>query len=205
MQENEAFVLADRTLNAVVQRIRDEQWPQVMPEDFLTRVSDHRPTVRETINYHAYDDAWVPDMLAGRTMQEVGQDAFKGDLLGNDPRASFAAIVDKACAAAQALTDLDRTVHCSFGDFPAREYFWQINSFRALRAHDIAAVLGIDVQLPQELVQAIWDEISPHAEEWRQIGVFPAAIAVPDDAPLLDRLLGLTGRPPRSAQPSATA
>jgi uncharacterized protein (TIGR03086 family) len=196
MQENEVFVLADRTLNGVVQRIRDEQWSMEMPETFLTRASDHRPTLREIINYHAYDDAWVPDMLAGRTMQEVGEDAFKGDLLGADPKGNFSTIVDTACAAAQALTDLDRTVHCSFGDYPAREYFWQINGFRGLRAHDIARVLGIDPQLPPELVQALWDEISPHAEEWRQIGVFPPAVAVPQDAPLLDRLLGLTGRQP---------
>jgi uncharacterized protein (TIGR03086 family) len=129
-------------------------------------------------------------------MEEVGKDAFKGDLLGPDPRRSYAEIVDRACTAAQALTDLDRTVHCSFGDYPAREYFWQINSFRGLRAHDIARVLHIDPQLPPELVQALWDELSPHAEEWRQIGVFPAAIAVREDAPLLDRLLGLTGRQP---------
>ena len=196
MQENEVFVLADRTLNGVVQRIRDEQWSMEMPETFLTRASDHRPTLREIINYHAYDDAWVPDMLAGRTMQEVGEDAFKGDLLGADPKGNFSTIVDTACAAAQALTDLDRTVHCSFGDYPAREYFWQINGFRGLRAHDLARVLGIDPQLPPELVQALWDEISPHAEEWRQIGVFPPAVAVPQDAPLLDRLLGLTGRQP---------
>ena len=47
------------------------------------------PTLREIIGYHAYDDAWVPDMLAGRTMDEVGQDAFKGDLLGDDPKGSF--------------------------------------------------------------------------------------------------------------------
>ena len=196
MQENEVFVLADRTLNGVVQRIRDEQWSMEMPETFLTRASDHRPTLREIINYHAYDDAWVPDMLAGRTMQDVGEDAFKGDLLGADPQGNFSKLVDTACAAAQALTDLDRTVHCSFGDYPAREYFWQINGFRGLRAHDIARVLGIDPQLPPELVQALWDEISPHAEEWRQIGVFPPAVAVPQDAPLLDRLLGLTGRQP---------
>ena len=52
---------------------------------------------------------------------------------------------------------------------------------------------------PAELVQALWDELSPHAEEWRQIGVFPAAVAVPEDAPLLDRLLGMTGRNPHAA------
>ncbi len=167
-----------------------------MPADFATSQGDHTPTLREIVNYHTYDDAWVPDMLAGRTMEEAGKDKFAGDLLGDEPKVSFAAIVDKACAAALDLEDLDRTVHCSFGDFPAREYFWQINGFRALRAHDIAKVIGADTTLPDALVQGIWDEVRPHAEEWRSIGVFPAAVAVPDDAPLQDRLLGLTGREP---------
>jgi hypothetical protein len=196
MQENEVFILADRALEAVVQRIRDEQWPMVMPANFLTRQLDHPPTLHEVVSYHAYEDAWVPDMLAGRTMAEVGQDAYKGDLLGNNPKGNFSALVDKACAAAQALDDLTRTVHTSFGDFPAREYLWQTNLFRGLRAHDIARVLGVDAHLSAGLVEALWEEISPHAEEWRTIGVFPAAIPVSEDAPLLSRLLGLTGRQP---------
>ena len=57
-------------------------------------------------------------------------------------------------------------------------------------------MIGGDTTLPEPLVQGVWDEINPHAEEWRAIGVFPAAISVPDDAPLQDRLLGLTGRRP---------
>jgi uncharacterized protein (TIGR03086 family) len=198
MTEPEIFVLADRTLNGVVAQIRDDQWAMEMPPSFARRQTDHAPTLREIINYHAHDDAWVPDMLAGRTMDEAGRHKFDGDLLGDDPRASFAAIVDKACAAAQQLDDLDRVVHCSFGDYPARGYFWQINGFRGLRAHDIARVIGIDPTLPYELVQGMWDEISPHAEEWRTIGVFGQAVPVPDDAPLQDRLLGLTGRDPKA-------
>jgi hypothetical protein len=196
MTEADVFVLADRALNSVVAKIADGQWDIPMPPDFARAGSGHVPTLREIINYHAYDDAWVPDMLAGRTMAEVGQDAFKGDLLGANPKASFAGFVDKACAAALALDDLDRTVHCSFGDFTAREYFWQINMFRGLRARDIARVTGVDPRLPEDLVQGIWEEISPHAEQWRAIGVFPAAVPVPAGAPLLDRLLGLTGRDP---------
>ena len=196
MQENDVFILADRALENVVRQIRDDQWSMVMPPNFLTRASDQKPTLREIINYHAYDDAWVPDMLAGRTMQEVGVDAHKGDLLGSDPKARFSEVVNKACAAAQGFTDFDRTVHLSFGDFNAREYLWQANYFRGLRAHDIARVIGVNPQLPSELVQGIWEEVSPHAEEWRQIGVFGPAVQVPDDAPLLDRLLGLTGRQP---------
>lgn len=197
MTEQEVFVLADRTLQGVVEQIRDEQWDMVMPPDFATSgAPDRTITLREVINYHAYDDAWVPDMLAGRTMAEVGQEAFKGDLLGDDPKGGFAAIVDKACAAAQSLTDPGRTVHCSFGDFPAREYLWQVNSFRGLRAHDIAKVIGADTRLPAALVQGLWEELEPHAEEWRAIGVFGPKVEVPADAPLQDRLLALTGRQP---------
>lgn len=204
MNEPEIFVLADRTLAAVVDRIADHQWEEEVPEWFSTRPGT-RPTLREVINYHAYDDAWVPDMLAGRTMEEVGKEAFRGDLLGDDPKAAFAAIVEKACAAARAVNDLERTVHCSFGDFTVREYFWQINGFRGLRAHDIAAFIGADTRLPDDLVTGLWEEISPHAEEWRAIGVFGPAVPVPDDAPLQDRLLGLTGRQPDGTYPGVGA
>ncbi len=196
MNEPEVFVLADRTLNSVVAQISDGQWEMEMPSNFLTRASNRTPTLREIVNYHAYDDAWVPDMLDGSTMEEAGRDKFDGDLLGEDPKASFTALVDRACAAALRLEDLDRVVHCSFGDFTAREYFWQINSFRGLRAHDIARVIGADPNLPTQLVEGIWEEISPRAEEWRAIGVFPPAVDVADHAPLQDRLLGLTGRHP---------
>ncbi|HLZ31930.1 MAG TPA: TIGR03086 family protein [Chloroflexota bacterium] len=198
MPEPETFVLADRALNRVVAQIKDDQWLMSMPPSFVRRDSDHIPTLREIINYHAYDDAWVPDMLAGKTMDAAGKDNHAGDLLGADPRASFAAIVDKACAAAAALDDLERVVHTSFGDFSAREYLWQVTSFRGLRAHDLARVIGVDPDLPEALVQGMWDEISPHADEWRKFGVFPPAVAVPPDAPLLDRLLGITGRDPKA-------
>ena len=87
-------------------------------------------------------------------------------------------------------------MHCSFGDFTAQQYLWQITLFRGLRAYDIGRVVGADVPRLRRLVQGLWDQISPHAEEWRAYGVFPAAVPVPDDAPLLDRLLGLTGRRP---------
>jgi uncharacterized protein (TIGR03086 family) len=196
LTEPEVFVLADRALNDVVGMIKDDQWAMEMPPSFARRQTDHTPTLREIINHHAYEDAWVPDMLAGKTMAEVGIEAHKGDLLGGEPKRNFGALVETACAAAEALDDLDRTVHTSFGDFPARGYLWQTNMFRGLRARDIAKVIGADYKLPDDLVQSLWDEIRPKAEEWRAIGVFAAAVPVPDGAPLLDRLLGLTGRDP---------
>ena len=74
--------------------------------------------------------------------------------------------------------------------------------FRGLRAYDIAQAAGQDVGavLSHDLAQGIWDQVRPHAEEWRSYGVFPPAVPVPDDAPMPDRLLGLTGRQPRPAR-----
>jgi uncharacterized protein (TIGR03086 family) len=197
VDETEVFVLADRALERVVHRIRPDQWDTRMPADFAVgRRSPEPPTLREVIAYHAYDEAWVPAMLAGRTMEEVGATAYDGDLLGDDPAAAFSVLVARACQAAESLDDLERTVHCSFGDFSARAYLWQVNSFRGLRAHDIARVVGAPADLPDDLVRGLWEEISPHAEEWRALGVFPAAVPVPEGAPLQDRLLGITGRRP---------
>ena len=136
-------------------------------------------------------------MLAGRTMDDVGRTAYDGDLLGDEPRAAFHSIVERGVAAAQDFTDFDRVMHFSYGDFPAREGLWHVICFRGLRAVDLARVVGVDETLDADLVQAMWDEFLPQAEVWRAMGVFGPAVPVAPDAPLQERLLGLTGREPR--------
>ena len=195
MNEKDVFILADEALKNVVDQIRDDQWDSLVPDD----MSPRQPgvTLRRIINYHAYDDAWVPDVLAGKTIEEVG-DKYDGDLLGDHPKLSFAALAETAVLAVRAFDDLDRTVHLWYGDYPAREYLKHITSFRGLRVYDIARFIGVDTTMPGDLVQGLWDEIAPEAELWRKMGVFGPAVEVPESAPLQDRLLGLTGRPARS-------
>ncbi len=202
MAEPEVFILADQSLNDVVQQIRDNQWQMEMPADFSTR-DEQSYTLRDIINYHAYDEAWVPAMMEGQRMDEVGEEKFGepfgGDLLGDNPKESFAKLVQKSIDAVQALdaTALDeRTVHFSYGDFPVREALRHITSFRGLRVFDLAKALGLSTEMPPKLVQGLWDQISADAEAWREMGVFGPAVDVPADAPLQDRLLGLTGRQP---------
>ncbi len=124
MEEADVFVLADRALAEVVARIESGQWEKTMPPAFAMRNRDAVPTLREVINYHAYDDAWVPDMLAGRTMEEAGATKFAGDLLGDAPVERFESIVRDACAAAEGVRDYDAVAHLSFGDYTVRQYFW---------------------------------------------------------------------------------
>jgi uncharacterized protein (TIGR03086 family) len=194
VNEKDVFILADEALKNVVDQIRDDQWHSLVPDD----MSPRRPgvTLRQIINYHAYDDAWVPDVLAGKTMDDVGS-TWDGDLLGDHPKLNFASIVETAVMTVRGFDDLDRTVHLSYGDYPAREYLRHITSFRGLRVYDIAKFIGADTTMPGDLVLGLWDEIAPDAEQWRQMGVFGPAVDVPETAPLQDRLLGLTGRRPR--------
>ena len=203
MQEPALFVLADRRLNEVVQQIGDDQWSLPIPEWIRLASTTDRSTLtlRDLVAYHAYDGAWVPDILAGRTMAEVGADRWKAaDLLSDDPKAAFARIVDAAVAAAESLTpeDLQRTAHLSFGDFTVQEYFWQITQFRMFRAYELAVMIGVDPTIPIELVRGVRAQLEPHIEGWRRIGVFGPEVPVPADASEQDRLLGLSGREPRT-------
>ena len=194
MTEQDVFILADQALKVVIDQIRDDQWDQTVPDGMTPRLPGS--TLRTVVNYHAYDDAWVPDVLAGKTKEEVG-DKHDGDLLGDHPKLNFASIVETAVLAVRGFTEPDRIVHLSYGDFPAREYLKHITSFRGLRAYDLAKFIGADTTLPDDLVQGLWDEITPEAEQWREIGMYGPAVTAPADAPLQDRLLGLTGRQPR--------
>jgi uncharacterized protein (TIGR03086 family) len=193
MAEQEIFILAEHALKAVIDQIKDDQWSMIMPKEFQAWGKKADVSLREVINAHAYDDAWVPDTLSGQTIAEVGK-KYNGDLLGQDPKASYATITETAEEAVKGLTDLDRIVHLTYGDFPAREYLKHITYYRGLRTYDLAKVIGVDPKLPEALVQGLWDMIAPEAEQWRQMGVFGAKVDVPDDADLQTKLLGLTGR-----------
>jgi uncharacterized protein (TIGR03086 family) len=195
LSEQDVFVLSERALSNVIDQIQDQQWDQATPDWFQTG-RQGKFTLRDIINYHAYDSGWVPDVLAGKTMAEVGS-TYDGDLLGNDPKGSYRRYSERAIAAALYLKDPEEGVHLSYGDFPAREYFKHIASFRGFRAYDLAKWIGTDTTLPPELVQGLWDEILPEIDMWRQIGVFGPPVPVPDNAPLQDRLLGMVGRDPR--------
>ena len=189
MTEPEVFVVAEQTLKNVIDQIKDDQWGLVTP-DGLSRIPGI--TLRQLINYHAYDDIWVPEVLAGKTIEEIG-DKYNGDLLGNDPKDSYAKITAVAQAAAQDFTDLDKIVHLSYGDFPAREYLKHIANFRGFRAWTIARFIGANDTLPDDLIEGLWEKIVPQVDEWRAVGVFGPAVTVPEDADRQTKLLAITG------------
>lgn len=193
MTEQDVFILSEQALADIFDQIQPEQWAERKPEWFQTgRLGD--ATLREIVNYHAYDTAWVPDVLAGKTIAEVG-DVYQH--LKTTSECDYAALSRLAVDAARNLDDPERIVHLSYGDFPAREYLKHITSFRGFRVYDVAKWIGADTTMPPALVQGMWDELEPDMDTWREMGVYPPEVSVPEDAPLQDRLLGRAGRDPR--------
>ena len=192
--EAEVFLLADEAAVQVFTSIHDDQWNTVLPPVFDMPGADQPGPLRPAINHYAYDNAWVPDLLAGRTMDEVGRDRYDGDLLGDDAAGAIRRISAAAIAAASRVLDPTLTVHCSFGDCPTPDYIWQLNIARSLSAHDVAAAIGLDYLLPEDLCKAMYEGTQPTVFIWRSFGVYREPVPVPESATWRERFLALTGR-----------
>jgi uncharacterized protein (TIGR03086 family) len=148
--------------------------------------------VRSLVNHVAGEYLWVPELLAGKTVAEVG-DRLDGDLLGDDPLAVLASAAQSAQAAADEPGSLTRTVHLSFGDVPGAEYLKQMAIDSVIHGWDLARAIGADEALDPELVDFAFDELRKVAENWRAGGAF-GPVKEPVDDSNQAKLLALTGR-----------
>jgi hypothetical protein len=189
MKQRDLFLMSDAALRDVIDMLEPEQLELAAPAEW-SRKPD--PTIRSIVAAHTYDEAWVPDVLAGRTADEVG-DKYDGDLLGDDPIASYDAVNDLATAAVTEDLDPQKVVHLSYGEFPLADYLEHISTYRAFQAWLIAKHVGLDYSLPDPLVDLLWELVVPEIDDWRAMGVFPPAVEVPEGSSREIQLLGLVG------------
>ena len=71
---------------------------------------------------------------------------------------------------------------------------------------DLAKATGQDATIDPDEVEFLWDTLSQLQQSWwdwhHRNGWYAAAVPVPEDAPLQDRVLGLIGRDPRWSPPA---
>lgn len=168
-----------------VESVADDQWGLPTP---CTEWD-----VRALVNHLVSENRWVPELVAGKRVEDVG-DRFDGDLLGDDPKAAWRDSIAGASAAFAQEGALDRTVHLSFADVPGSEYLAQLTSDLAVHAWDLAKAIGHDDTIGPELVSFMWELWSPRRDMVRGSGVFGDEVGVPEDADLQTRLLGYLGR-----------
>ncbi|MCI0686781.1 MAG: TIGR03086 family metal-binding protein, partial [Sporichthyaceae bacterium] len=118
-----------------VRAVRPDQWSAPTPcPDW---------NVRALVNHLVGELAWMPPLLAGKTIADVG-DQLDGDLLGDDPVAAWDDAVRQASAVVNEPGALDSTVHLSYGQTPAAAYVTEVAADLTVHAWDLARGIGAD-------------------------------------------------------------
>jgi uncharacterized protein (TIGR03086 family) len=165
----------------------------------------HRPTpcvdwdVRALLAHLVDENRWVPPLLAGRTIADVG-DELAGDPLGDDPHGAWVASAAAAGEAVARPGALEVTTHLSFGDVPGAEYVMQLTADLLVHGWDLARATGGDERLDPEVVDAVATWFDANEAAYRSAGAIGPAVELPDGAPAQDRLLARFGRDPGAGQ-----
>jgi uncharacterized protein (TIGR03086 family) len=178
-----AFAEFDRRVHA----IRDDQWANPTP--------CAEWNVRDLVNHLTSEQLWAPSMLGGETVELVGS-RFDGDVLGADPVSAWDSAANAARAAFAEPGALERTVHLSYGDRPARHYLEEMIADLVVHAWDLARGIGADATLDPELVNRVLAFTEPHADSLAASSSFAEPVPVPDDADPQTRLIAMYGRTP---------
>lgn len=148
--------------------------------------------VLTVVNHVVGGNLWAPELVSGKTIEEVG-DVLDGDLLGSDPLAAYEASAAGAAAAFREAGAMDRSVAVSYGPVPGAVYCGHRFMDVLIHGWDIAKPTGQDTNLPEDLVEACWEVLEPQREMLVGSGMFKE-LAVPDGADRQATLLAVLGR-----------
>src|SRR2546421_228674 len=140
----EHFKKAADGFTAQLQTARDDQWNAPTPCSEWD--------VRALVNHVIGEVLWIPPMVEGKTIADVGN-ALDGDLLGDDPKIAWSQAAEDTVATVSAPGAMQRTVHLSYGDRSAEEDADEVATDILIHTWDLARGLGRDVRLDPEMVE----------------------------------------------------
>jgi len=178
MQESSLVALAVPPTLAVVQAIRTDQFDAPTP--------CHDWTVRQLVDHQL---EWGPALVAAARKELVPPGRIEGAGLEEH----FAALAE-AWSDPAAWTGVTRLGGPT--ELPAAMIGGMVLGEVVVHGWDLAVATGQHPEWPADLLDFVHEEVAKTAEQGREMGVYGPAVAVPDSAPPLDRILGMTGRDP---------
>jgi uncharacterized protein (TIGR03086 family) len=168
---------------------------QIDPDQWNAPTPCQDWNLRTLVNHVVAEDRWTVPLLAGATIEKVGH-RFDGDVLGADPIVSARQAAAEASLAVGEGGALDRTVHLSYGDTPAREYVYQLTTDHLVHAWDAAVAIETEPRLDARAVHETFTWFTEHEDSYRRAGLVGPRVKMPADASEQDRLLAAFGRDP---------
>jgi uncharacterized protein (TIGR03086 family) len=157
------------------------------------RSVDEEWSVRELLNHVVSGNLWVPELVGGKTIAEVG-DRLDGDVLGGAPLAAYDSSAEVAAAAFREDGAMDRPVAVSYGPVPGAVYCGHRFIDVLIHGWDLAASTGQDTTLDAALVEACWEVVEPQQEMLAGSGAFGTEVQIGPDADRQTKLLAALGR-----------
>lgn len=120
-----------------------------------------------------------------------------GRHLGDDPPATWAATRDELLATFDHPGVLQREVESFWGPMSVDRMLGAAVGDITIHSWDVATALGLEFEIPGELVDHTLAVVGPALEGMRASGVLGPEVEVGNEASAQDRLLGQAGRDPR--------
>lgn len=149
--------------------------------------------VRGLLNHVVSGNWWVEPLVAGKTIEEVG-DKYDGDVVGDDPSGAYKASAKAAAEAFERPGAMEAPVAVSYGPVPGEIYAGHRFIDVLIHGWDLAVATGQDRTLDPELVEACWEVVRPQQDLLKGSGAFGTEVDVPKDADSQTRLLAVLGR-----------
>lgn len=184
MNSKDYFYRAIELFNYIMSNVRDEHWNNPTP------CSEWN--VKALVNHLTNEASWVPDLMEGKTIAEVGN-KYDGDLLGGDPVQAWKDAMIKAVESVE-LVDEEKTVHLSYGDFPAKSYLNDNATDYVIHSWDLIKGINLDFHLPEDLSEIAYNFIAPVQKDMVSYGIYKEEQPVNDNATWEEKLIAKSGR-----------
>jgi uncharacterized protein (TIGR03086 family) len=181
----EMYVGALDHFGSLVHQVPDEAWTAPTP---CTEWD-----VRALVHHLVSEIAWTVPLLGGRSVTDVG-DSLSGDLLGDDPVASWDAVAADALAAVNTDGAMDLVIHLSRRDVTGADYVFEVFNDLAIHGWDLARAIGADETIDPTYVAVIDERMRPVIADLKASGQYGDEVTPPDGADAQTRLLAMFGR-----------
>jgi uncharacterized protein (TIGR03086 family) len=171
---------------------------QVRPEHYANATPDVEWTTRDVIEHMLTELSWLPDILDGQTIGEVG-DRYDADFI-NDTANDLSVVWQHAADRAEASildVDMEEVAHLSYGDVSIEQYLEQAASDQLIHAWDVAEAIGMSLSFEIDVIAAVTDYATRYATEMATSDMFGAPLEVNNAASAQTKLLALFGRSPQ--------
>jgi len=172
----------------------------VAPDQWQLGTPDEEWTVADLTGHLVEEHRWAGPLLDGLDLAAAGAAvAARWERPGRDGTSLVPAWDEAAALSAAAFRGggaLSGSVEITRGWVPAVEYLEEMTLDLVVHAWDLGTAIGYAEPLPAAAVAAIYP-LAQAIVDRTPAGMFAPPATVGADAPLVDRLIALTGRRPR--------